>query len=133
MALDTLRDEALDIQDETVALRRRLHELLAEAGWEARDARRSHDGLAGRLAAATGGTVTPPRVVAEWAHVEAPATTLAAWRRPGHLAGRKVPEPLRTRLIDELEGWAADRYTATDAQSSQERYEITEIRIGPDC
>lgn len=112
------------------ALRRRLHELLAEAGWKARDARRSHDGLAGRLAAATGGTVTPPRIVAEWAHAEAPATTLAAWRRPGHLAGRKVPEPLRTRLIDELERWAADRYAAADAQSSQERYEITEIRIG---
>ena len=129
-----------DPESPRARLRRRLHELLAEHGFTARDADRGHRALSEALTAAGAATAGPPRVVATWSVREAPAAAVAGWRRRGHLAGRDVPEPLRTELLDELErqaleGLAAGRYDAAGAQGrsaseSIERFEITTIRLG---
>ena len=83
-------------------LRRKLHELLTARGIEPRSARRRHGELAN----------TDPETAASWTVRESLAEALGAWSRPGHLAGRDVPASVRREVLEELNSWALDRWTA---------------------
>jgi SAM-dependent methyltransferase len=127
-------------------LRRRLHQFLAEHGIEPRSARHRHRDLSETFGSNT--TEAAPTVVASWTVTESLDETLAAWRRPGHLAGREVSDTLRCEVLDRLHAWALDRWAAqrydaghdpraipshlpTPELQTIERFELTSIRLPP--
>ena len=122
-------------------LRRRLHELLAAHDIEPRSARRRHGEFSESL-----GSGHTPEIVASWIVEESLEQALAAWQRPGHLAGRDVPASVRRTVLEDLRLWALDRWAAgrydaghapgqTPRQSTRllttERFELTIVRPGP--
>ena len=92
-------------------LRRKLHNLLGARGIEPRNARRRHGELSDLLHFDEA-TPSDPEIAASWTVRESLDTALAAWRRPGHLAGRDVPASLRREVLDDLHSWALDRWSA---------------------
>lgn len=133
-----------DDDSHRAVLRRKLHELLAERGFAPRSARRRHAGLARQLGSPADTAPAAPEVVASWNVTETLEQALAAWRRPGHLAGRDLPGEVRAEVLDHLHQWALDRWregrydpvrvhslsresseTATIELCSVERFELT--------
>lgn len=120
-------------------LRRKLHELLTDRGIEPRSARRRHGELSDSLGFGDAKR-TAPETAASWTVRESLSEALGAWRRPGHLAGRDVPASLRDEVLDDLNSWALDRWsagrydvganpetTAIELRTT-ERFELTTVR-----
>ena len=91
-------------------LRRQLHELLAAHGVEPRSARRRHGEMVDSLERDNAWRTSAGRCAASWVVRESLEEALAAWHRPGHLAGRNIPAPCRHEVLEELRSWALDRW-----------------------
>ncbi len=110
-------------------LRRQMRRLLAEHGFEARNAsatqRRLGDALADR-----GGEVLPVRTAASWTAVERAADSLAAWRAKPGLGGRTVPQEVQNTVLRRLEDWIRERFGRLDvSRETTESYELAAVRL----
>lgn len=109
-------------------LRRHMRQRLAALGVDGRSGGRARSHLVEALTD-LGWRPTGRRRVASWRVEERPRDSLEAWRRRGGLAGRRVPNDLRRRLLDDLQAWALDRYGDLDAvHVGEESYDLESVQ-----
>lgn len=110
-------------------VRREMHRLLAEHGFEGRSSRAFQRRIADALAE-RGGEVLPARTAASWTVVHRARDSLAGWRSKEGLAGRSVPPEIQERVLGRLEGWIRERYGGLDVErEATDRFELTAIRL----
>lgn len=111
------------------ALRRQMHELLAERGVQARSGNAERSRLLDMLEE-YGATFVPPVSVASWEVVERPADSLAGWRGKPGLAGKDVHPELQRDVLDRLEAWAGETFGPLDREfTSSESYQLSPLRL----
>lgn len=112
-------------------VRRQMRRLLAEQGFEGRNARAAQDRLAAALAE-RGGELLPPVTAASWTAVHRVGDALSNWRAKSGLGGRTLPAAVQEDVLRRLEEWVRERWGGLDvAGEATERYELTVVRLNP--
>ena len=110
-------------------LRRQMRRLLAEHGFEGRDASAVQRRLTAALAK-QGGEVLPVRTAASWQVVHRAGDALAAWRAKPGLGGRAVTPQVQGAVLRGLESWIRKRYGGLDvSRHAVEHYELAAVRL----
>jgi len=112
-------------------MRRRMRELVAEAGLALGTRDRALPELFERLARA-GGAPLEEHVVARWTRAHSPRAALDSWRAHRALGGVVLPAPEHERILRQLADWANAELGSLDAStSSDEEYVLTGVRLPP--
>jgi ubiquinone/menaquinone biosynthesis C-methylase UbiE len=89
-------------------MRRRMRHLLKGRGFTGLGGR-NRDAVGDALAR-EGWTPLGPLVVASWEVASSPLQSLESWRGKAGLAGLEVPDGAKRAVLEELEGWARERF-----------------------
>jgi len=100
-------------------LRRKMRELLREAGHTGRSGDAGARAIVQRLHA-RGATPVPVRRVATWIVSVTPRSVLEAWRRKAGLGGVEVPLAEKDRILDQTEAWAIETFGDIDVPTESE-------------
>jgi ubiquinone/menaquinone biosynthesis C-methylase UbiE len=110
-------------------LRRQMRKLLKEAGYSGRDHDAHVETLFSKLEA-IGGERAAPRVVARWMGRHTPLDSIKAWQGRKGFAGFDISEEVKGGVLDQLRGWAEERYGNLEAPLEQEEFfELEAIRV----
>ena len=111
-------------------LRRQMRRMLEAEGFPGRSHRAGAEAVFAALEAA-GGRRMEPRVAARWTVPHRPADSIAAWEGKEGLAGREIPLDVKSRVLNGLRAWAADRFGDLQREMEQpEAFELAAIRVG---
>jgi SAM-dependent methyltransferase len=112
-------------------LRRQMRRMLEAEGFHGRSGEAGAEAVFAALESA-GGRRAEPRVAARWTVPHRPADSIAAWEGKSGLAGLEVPAEVKSRVLNELRGWAAARFGDLQRILEQEEaFELAAIRIAP--
>lgn len=77
-----------------------------------------------------GAVAFAPLVAARWTTAHSPADSLKSWGSKPGLAGKIVPEPLKTEILAQLERWALEQFQTLDSSfQSTEEYVLEGARL----
>ena len=113
----------------TVVMRKRMRELLTDAGYAGKSAKAHAESVFSALER-LGGCRAPARVAARWTRSHRPADSLAAWDSKAGLAGLEVPPHVKAGVLEKLGVWAEEFYGDLGKPVPQEEYfEIAAIHL----
>jgi SAM-dependent methyltransferase len=111
--------------------RRAMRALLRREGYEGRSGSQS----SGRLVAACvarGAVALPPEVAATWTVRRSARASIDAWRSKPGLAGVRVPDEVKAKVLAELEGFTAEATGNIDATvESSEKFVLEGVSLVP--
>jgi ubiquinone/menaquinone biosynthesis C-methylase UbiE len=111
-------------------LRRQMRRMLEAEGLRGRSGEAGAEAVFAALEAA-GGRRAQPRAAARWTVPHRPADAIAAWEGKGGLAGIEVPPDVKSRVLNGLREWAAERFGDLQRILEQEEaFELAAIRMG---
>lgn len=112
-------------------MRRRMRELVAEAGFAVGARDRAVPELFERLALAKAEAIAE-RSVARWARSHSPRAALDSWRAHRALAGVSLDAGVHERILAQLSDWAEATFGSLDASTiSDEEYVLSGVRLPP--
>lgn len=113
-------------------MRRRMREIVAEAGFALGARERAVPELFERLTRA-GAAAIAERSVARWARSHSPRAALDSWRAHRALGGVSLPVSDHERILAQLEEWAKASFGSLDVSTtSEEEYVLTGVQLPPD-
>ncbi|MEO6049328.1 MAG: class I SAM-dependent methyltransferase [Candidatus Kapaibacterium sp.] len=86
---------------------------------------RSHNARANAVFAELehhGAIAVQQREAAHWTGTHRPADSISAWREKQGLAGIDVPPDVKERVLEQLRGWAAERYGDIEIPREQDEF-----------
>jgi hypothetical protein len=105
-------------------LRRKMRELLRQAGHAGRSGRESTRAIVERLVS-TGAEPIAPSVAARWTARTTPHAVLEAWRDKSGLGGADVPNAVKTSVLEQTRDWAVKTFGNIDLPiESEECYTL---------
>jgi SAM-dependent methyltransferase len=108
-----------------------MNERLLERGFVGRRGER-HSRKLFELCGRSGAIPLAPLPVAKWRTIASPRQSLDSWRGLKGLGGLPVPDPTRTDILRELEGWAKEVFGGLDQTcESEEIYVLKSLRLPP--
>lgn len=120
---------ARDPESPRERLRREMRRLLLAAGFEGRSGRGQSHALRDAVSS-LGGSIAPPRVVAEWTVTRPARAAVDDWAAKDHLAGVAVPDPLKAEILRATACFAAEAFGNTDEPLPYvERYTLEIARV----
>jgi SAM-dependent methyltransferase len=109
-------------------VRRQMHALVREHGFEPRQADHAAAALIGQLVE-HGARALPPRALAVWSRAKSPAQLIGDWAGKQGLGGLRLPDMAKRAVLADLNSWAADAFDDVHApQLWEERLVCTGIR-----
>lgn len=117
-----IRREEGSVKEE---MRRRMRHLLKENGFAGLGAGRKRDAVDDAFVR-EGWTPLAPKVVATWEVASTPRQSLDSWLGKAGLAGLKVPDEVKLRVLEQLREWAQARFGSLDREIESEEGYILE-------
>lgn len=112
-------------------LRRQMRRMLEAEGFRGRSGEAGVEAVFAALEA-DDGRRAEPRAAARWTVPHRPADSIAAWEGKSGLAGLELPPEVKSRVLNGLRGWAAERFgDLRRIVEQEEAFELAAIRLAP--